>query len=1018
MTMTRTPMLLGAAVVALALAGTAVAPSAPGSAFELDLVSRSTGARVASLSGTVGSSGRGFASIVPLSGASTVGMGRGEAAQARRLADGRLLVVGGLGTRVIIKPAADHRHAAGVGRLALTLNSGKAVRVGAVGMVSSSAFHPRPKQLVIVIGTSTGAVHDAMASRYRLVKYSPGTYSRQALLANPALYAKVAGLLVGNSVSRSALAKLDLARSLYNAGRWVATSGSPTALDQHMYVVAHAHLGTAGVMIRRATPALGGTSNAFMQVREPRIAYVRVGQARTGAYATPKRTQLNAAVSAGASDLQRSIARDEVSAGGGSSTVTATETAGSGVPGGGVASSPAVLSIPVHQLLSIMVSTPTVPGVLSPTFTCTKTPSASGGTLNFFPATPSAPQPGAPQQPACPTPVTQQTVSLDYDPTYSVSLQVPPVNSQTPDVKAPWLQAVSETTATSIDAVAQPSAAMGMGSTFNPNGGGYVQPATWGTLQSWNYSPGQSFERGDHRSENGVLIPTCVANQPCSGLWGTLYNTPQEAGLSLAEAVHSVTMACSGCVSTDPGDGPVSVAYNQLYSEPSYLGIELSGGSSTGSNWDTSTTTSTGWQVGGNLGSFGAIPTGGLSGGYNSSTAQTKSQGGQYSTSTSFSWANWVTNGTGQQPQDGSPAQALYTSISDNIPGAQGTAAPAAASLNFGQIASSGAPAAAAYVASPGPQYGTLNPGPACFPATGPGPCLPQVSPTAWGSQMNAENFLQGSVSAFNVDAGSSQLSLGTVVPYTMDNLFLADQMVNSNSPFLPINSCYPGANGTTGCGNAVVPWGITLLTQLQIVNMGQTVSAAQAQPNGQSQTIVPGTPVYSPAPDLATSLTTYYNGAGQVLTGAGGPSATGVRYTTLGLDLCSPAVLTAELWAAGCNNAPGLAGPPATAPGAGPTITAAKGLITTSSKGQAQAATGTALTCNKGTWSGSPSYAYQWKLWNATLQAWGNIAGATQSTYTPTAPGYVLCDVIATNRLGSDTGATPSVQAYAPAAG
>ena len=1022
MTTRRIAVLAGAAAVTLALAGTAVAPSAPGSAFELDLLSRSTGARVASLAGTVGRAGIGYASIVPLSGASAVGMGRGEAAQVRRVDDGRLLVVGGLGTRVLIRPAADHQHAAGVGHLALALGSKKTVRVGAVGTVSDSAFRPRPRQLVIVVGTSSGSIHDAMAKRYRLVTYSPSTYSRAALLRNPSLYKRVAGLLVGNDVSRSALARLDLARSLYNAGRWVATSGSPTALDQHMYVVAHAHLGTVGAMIRRATPALGSTSNDFLQLREPRIAYVRVGQARSIAYAKPKPAQMNAAVSAGAADMQKAMARDETWVGS-SVAATATESQTSGPPGGGATGGSAVLNIPVHQSVNINVAAPTVPSILAPNFTCTTSPSPSGGPLNFVPAGLPSPPP-SPSQPACPPAVAQQTVNLIYNPVYSVSLQITGENST-------WQQTVSETSATTVNAVASPTQTMGAGSTYSVQGQA-VLPATWGQIQMWNYTgPGQPFygsttaNERHSRSENGQIIPgpgPCRPNQACPNQWGVLYGTSQEAGLELAEAVHSVSVACSGCTSTASGaNSPVvSVVYEQNQSQPTSQVIQSAANATSGNNWETSTTAQSGWTVGANLGAFGDLPMGGLSGGYNSSTSQTTSKGHSFQLSTGFTLANWATTGTGLPAEGVSPSQAIYTSVSTNIPGAQGSAAYAAQSLNFSPLVSPNVSNTGAYVASPGSQYGAINPGPQCFTASGQGPCLPQYSPPAWGSQMNGENFLQGSVSTFSVDAGAGQLGIGSVLPYTMDNLYLSDQMVNSGYGPTVATSCFNGPNGVQGCGNSAAPWGMGLLTEVQVLNMGQTIAAAQAQPaTAGGQALAPEAAAAQSTPTtLASSLTTYYSGKGVVQTGAQGPTSPGVTYTTLGLDLCAPVVLTAELWSAGCSKAPGLSGPPATAQGAGPTITAAKGAITTSAKGQAIANAGTALTCKKGTWSGSPSYAYQWMLWNSSVRGWGNIAGATQAQYTPSVAGYVLCHVTATNSKGSATAGTPSVDVVVPTSG
>jgi hypothetical protein len=61
--------------------------------------------------------------------------------------------------------------------------------------------------------------------------------------------------------------------------------------------------------------------------------------------------------------------------------------------------------------------------------------------------------------------------------------------------------------------------------------------------------------------------------------------------------------------------------------------------------------------------------------------------------------------------------------------------------------------------------------------------------------------------------------------------------------------------------------------------------------------------------------------------------------------------------------------------------------------------AVGRTLSCSTGTWSGSPTYAYQWKRDGAT------IGGATSSTYLLDAldeATLVKCRVTATNVTGS----------------
>ena len=88
----------------------------------------------------------------------------------------------------------------------------------------------------------------------------------------------------------------------------------------------------------------------------------------------------------------------------------------------------------------------------------------------------------------------------------------------------------------------------------------------------------------------------------------------------------------------------------------------------------------------------------------------------------------------------------------------------------------------------------------------------------------------------------------------------------------------------------------------------------------------------------------------------------------------------------------------------------------TNASTGQAEVASpAPALSCSPGSWSGSPTYGYQWQQWNATFGDWQNISGATSSTYTPpaslAASTYFLCAVTATNGLGSATTESPSVE-------
>jgi aspartyl-tRNA(Asn)/glutamyl-tRNA(Gln) amidotransferase subunit C len=105
-------------------------------------------------------------------------------------------------------------------------------------------------------------------------------YSRKALMANPSRYAKIAGLLIGPDVTAKQLNTLDLARSLHNEGRLVATAGNPKVLDRHMFSVAHMHLGKRGVILRREAVPLGRMVHAYPQIREAIITHSKVGGAK------------------------------------------------------------------------------------------------------------------------------------------------------------------------------------------------------------------------------------------------------------------------------------------------------------------------------------------------------------------------------------------------------------------------------------------------------------------------------------------------------------------------------------------------------------------------------------------------------------------------------------------------------------------------------------------------------------------------------------------------------------------
>jgi hypothetical protein len=108
---------------------------------------------------------------------------------------------------------------------------------------------------------------------------------------------------------------------------------------------------------------------------------------------------------------------------------------------------------------------------------------------------------------------------------------------------------------------------------------------------------------------------------------------------------------------------------------------------------------------------------------------------------------------------------------------------------------------------------------------------------------------------------------------------------------------------------------------------------------------------------------------------------------------------------------ADGYVWPAPTPPGAQiPTVTVAPTITGTPKVGQV-------LTCNPGTWTGNPTFTYQW--WYENIDGTGDVRidGYTQPTYTPVdadAGGRDYCVVTATNSAGSATatgGPTGTIQ-------
>ena len=975
------------AVVAAAIPSVALAGSTGAVEIEADLTSPSTGQRIATVDGSVGTNGRGYASIIPLSGAKGAGMVRGEAAQVLRRPDGSLVVAGGLGTRLYLAVNEHRATSAGWGRLALALHARHTVLVAASGVAWSAPYRPNRGQRVIVVGTSTGAVRTALSKRYQLVRYSPATYSRAALMRNPALYRTVAGVLLGQGVTAAQMNSLDLPRSFYNSGRWVATSGNPTALDQHMYVVAHAHLGRAGVIMRRATPRPGGTSNQFLQIREPHIVHVRVGHARTLA-AKPDSATMIAAQRMSQQHLATALARDE-QAGQGTSAAHEQQSGGSAAPPTvSTSAGTAAMRVGVDQDLFVEVSAPSwvavvaswlngnpvgTPGAVQCSSSPTQGTANPNATLNFLPL--SGTCPGSNGQ----IDIGQQLVNLDYNNQYVVSL-LPGAGQGAAQ------QQVTEVSSL-IASAAGNSGAMAAGS--YQIGQGLVQPATWGTLQWYN--------------DGG----TCNADTGCPpNFFQSVYSLPQESGLTLSQANHIIAMACTACTGTV--GGTASLSFNPTNSSPLTVPNQVTTSGTVSSSWQNSATSSSGWSVTGNLGFFGTTPMGGVGGGYNSGTSSTTTTAGDVSVSTGYTYSNWANTPSYQNPIGSYPASALYETYSQNIPNipANSIAGPAVQSVQFPAPALTNTGGIIPLASN----YGQNNPGPTCLQNANGSPqymCGAALLAGVWGSQWNALGYQQGSVSSFNVTASgggntAQPLAIGDVTPSTADSFTLSDQWTNNGFCECTSQAYVGGLQGSSD----IPPVGV-LFTELQVLDMDQ-VTAAQG---GTSSTPQAGTTSGSVQSNtgsgIAGSLTTYYGANGQVLSGVGSGSQK-VIYSTLGLDLCAPPVLTSSMWVGGCNKAPGLSGPPATAAGAGPKITSP---TTGSTSGQATSTLGSALTCKPGTWSGRPTFSYQWQQWNATYSVWAPIAGATSSGYTPTTPGYVLCSVTAKNASGRATSASASVE-------
>lgn len=951
----------GSGLLGLGAAGPAAAATrGPAVEFEVDLLN-GAGAQVASIAGSVGRNGVGAATSVPMSGAPRVGMVRGENFVLTRRPDGTIVASGGLGSLLRVRAGTGDRVATAEGTLARRTRGRAAFAVTGAGVAADHAYRPAKGDQIIVVGRSQGLLRAGLARRYRLVRYNPSAHSRAALLANPARYDRIAGIVFGPDISTQAIVKGNLARTFHNSGRYVGATGNPRALDRAIGNVHYARLGSQPVVVRRATVVPGQSAHSRTQVRQPIYADVRAGQARK------TRAGLSVAVLAAfnrssATTMNKQLAAAEALTDGRPSTSRRARGARgareNGQSSSSTSSAPSLVpvnnpdftgtlawySIAVNQTIYANVS---VPGALS-FAQCGPSPApTSSSQWAVFTGT-------------CPNAIQTQMITISLQPLYTVSL----LQQSSQGITA---QGVTETNSISVQSSSTSSGDLAAG-TYNTTSGTVQQPASIGNIGQGYYAFGWS--------------------------WAEAYQNVQESGLLLTQAVHQILPSCTGCASTSGQQGSV-VQYVPGVTTPT-SGVLFSQQSTTsGSSWDSSVSNTAGWDVSANVGFFGSEPTGGVSGGYNNSTTTSTSEGGSLDTSVSQTFANWQTawSFSGNNPQ-----LLQWQTYSNQIPNAApscnstaGGSAPAACGVAYPSAASGNQ---SGLIDTPS-QYGGLNgPAPSCgslqscafTPAQSGASSWP--SPFGFGAQMNVQGYSGGTVAAYQVNGlGGSpsdpSLVVGSVTPNVVDNLYFVDQAV--------------------GQGQSGTPVGIASnYTQLQILNQQQVSIAATS--GGASNN-----PSYE-GQSYGAGLTTYWTSTGQQTTSNGVYGAP--VYTTTGLDLCAPPVLTAETWDGGCADSTSLQSmnPPAVYSAAPPTILA-NGAAIPSNNGQQVVTPGTVLTCSPGTWSGSPtSYSYGWVSWQPAGY-WSTTPFATGSTYTTQASDagtYITCDVAATNQYG--TASAPAV--------
>ena len=246
--------LLSLLALLLVAVGSSAALAAKPVAIDGDVIAlggSAEGHAIASIAGSIGRGGRGSATIAPSGYGRRAGYGRGEEALIIRRQTGTFLVLGGLGTRLTVAVSSGSFTATGF--VATRIKGRKTVHVEARGVVLSRRARPARGQSILMLGSPKGPLVDALRKRYRMVRYDASRHSRTALLANPGLYGRVAGIVVDRSLRPSDADAVSELRALYNSGRWVASSPRAGILSKVMYSVFHAYCrGTQGALMRNA----------------------------------------------------------------------------------------------------------------------------------------------------------------------------------------------------------------------------------------------------------------------------------------------------------------------------------------------------------------------------------------------------------------------------------------------------------------------------------------------------------------------------------------------------------------------------------------------------------------------------------------------------------------------------------------------------------------------------------------------------------------------------------------------